>query len=94
MDSFAILEGEKPTLIKQDSTQEKLPLFRKSEDGEFFHDHLLAQTVGSLGKYYDTLVKEKALNMNATVEIREILQIIDEEEKRAASYIHSEEYRE
>lgn len=94
MDAFAILEDdEKPRIIKRDFKNEKMPLFRKSKDGEFFSNHLLAQIIESLGKFYDTFVKEKAVNMNATDEIRKILEIIDEEEKRAEYYIHSKENR-
>jgi hypothetical protein len=94
MDAYAILEDEKPRIIKRDFKNEKMPLFRKSKDGEFFNNHLLAQTIESLGKFYDAFVKEKAVSMNATDEIRRILEIIDEEEKRAEYYIHSKENRE
>jgi hypothetical protein len=91
MDAYAILEEGKPRLIKRDFKNEKMPIFRKSKDGEFFSTHLLAQTLDNLAKFYDRFVDEKAVSMNATDEIRRLLEIIAEEERRAEYYIHSKE---
>lgn len=89
MDTYAILEDSKPRIIKREVKSDKLQITRKSKDGEFFSKHLLAQTLDTLGKYYDQFVDEKGLNMNATDEIRRMVDIISEEEQRARYYIHS-----
>jgi hypothetical protein len=44
-----------------------------------------------LGKFYNKFVEEKGVSMNATDEIRKILEIVKEEEDRAQYYIHSKE---
>lgn len=81
----------RPIIFKQAlKNQDKLAGNRRSQDTEFFNDHLMKETLSSLTHYYSNFVNERAVTMNTTDEVRKMIETIEMEESRALYYIHSE----
>ncbi len=53
----------------------------------------MEQTLLNLNRFYSDFVNNSALGMNATDEIRRMIEIVREEQARAHYYIHTEQNR-